>query len=175
MVEGALWLFFFLFLLCDNPEVSEVPYLVMQSPRAVKENCVAVLLSSLGRVCMIGERIMSSSKVDLKDCYFNETTQKASDAIYDLYCNNNTDASDADPSDGCGYLKTHKPYRLKGIPGIASGVFMGKMGTFVGKQLETHKAFMFFSPTTLSLIRTVLLQLDGKGQPGFSTRKRPTD
>ena len=71
---------------------------------------------------MVGERIISSSKVKLDHCNSNPNY-----TLYQQYCANSGNET-GDPAQEllCKYFKDHPPRLVDGIPGIASGVFISK-------------------------------------------------
>ena len=70
---------------------------------------------------MVGERIISSSKVSLDHC-----TNNPNDTLYQSYCPNAGNETDPAKALLCNYFKDHPPRLVDGIPGIASGVFIGE-------------------------------------------------
>lgn len=77
---------------------------------------------------MVGDRIISSAKIDLDECFWNNTKLRG------MYCRNNTTKTEGGPTDlNCEYYDTHRDSigPMDGIPGLASGVFVSKYRYYI--------------------------------------------
>lgn len=70
------------------------------------------LLIEICRMCILGKRLLKD--IAIEDCHKNDTGP-----LHEIYCGNKTDGCDS-------YFESHNTSIIKGIRGLASGVFLGK-------------------------------------------------
>jgi potassium/chloride transporter 4/5/6 len=69
-------------------------------------------------MCVLGKRLLKD--ISLDDCHKN-----SSSPLYQIFCGNSTaNASSCDP-----YFEANEVSKVRGIKGLSSGVFLGKLCT----------------------------------------------
>jgi len=89
------------------------------------------------RICLLGDRLLALDKIRNPDTGEIECNKYENGSIYDLYCGNNRTSTDpengqvvavtAENDDYCRYFHQNEVALRPGIPGLASGVFLGEI------------------------------------------------
>lgn len=83
---------------------------------------------SRSRVCLLGNRTLSRRNFDICAKVYTTTNGTATTLLWGLFCNNSMPSATCDE-----YFAQNNLTEIQGIPGVASGVFLGECPVDLGR------------------------------------------